>query len=213
MSNNNKSPLTNIEQNDLQARVDRVRAYLKQSTSAWLSIASECYSAKQKLKQLAYEKFVIECGFTTSVADKLVKIGSCPVLHTEDKLPLVSSAEGWTVLYELSKLDQKQISNLLDVVADNNEKKLTRELIHNFANNKPLDAKRLVVASIELDEVKLKSMSFEQFNEVQNRINALKSEIDRINAGFVLKSRNKTVTKISDLARANSNAMIVKTAA
>ncbi len=207
------SNLSNIEINDIQSRVDRVRAYLKQSTSAWLSIASEFHSAKQKLKQLAYEKFVIDCGFTTSVADKLVKIGSCAVLHTEEKLPLVTSAEGWTVLYELSKLDQKQINNLLDVVANDNEKKLTRELIYNFANNKPLDAKRLVVASIELDEAKLKSMSFEQFNEVQKRINTLKSEIDRINAGFILKSRNKTVTKISDRALANSNAMIVSTAA
>jgi hypothetical protein len=210
---NASSTLSNIEMNDIQVRVDRVRGYLKQSTSAWLNIGIEFNNAKTKLKQLAFEKFVIDCGFTTSVADKLVKIGACAVLHTEDKLPLVSSAEGWTVLYELSKLDQKQINNLLKVVANDNEKKLTRELIYNFANNKPLDAKRLVVASIELDEAKLKSMSFEQFNEVQKRINALKTEIDRINAGFILKSRNKTVTKISDRARANSKAMIVNTAA
>lgn len=210
MTNSN---LSNIELNDIQLRVDRVRAYLKQSTSAWLSIASEFSSAKQKLKTLAFQKFVIDCGFTTSVADKLVKIGSCSVLHSEEKLPLVSSAEGWTVLYELSKLEQKQINNLLDVVANDNEKKLTRELIYNFANDKPLDAKRLVVASIELDEDKLKSMSFEQFNEVNKRIDALKAEIDRINAGFVLKSRSKTVVKIADRARSNSNAMIVSTAA
>jgi uncharacterized small protein (DUF1192 family) len=147
------------------------------------------------------------------VADKLVKIGSCAVLHSEEKLPLVSSAEGWTVLYELSKLEQKQINGLLEVVANDNEKKLTRELIYNFANNKPLDAKRLVVASIELDEDKLKSMSFEQFSEVNKRIDALKAEIDRINAGFVLKSRSKTVVKIADRSRSNSNAMIVSTAA
>jgi hypothetical protein len=210
---NISSALSSIELNDIQSRVDRVRGYLKQSTSAWLSIGTEFHTAKTKLKQLAFEKFVIDCGFTTSIADKLVRIGACAVLHTEDKLPMVSSAEGWTVLYELSKLDQKQINNLLDVVANDNEKRLTRELIHNFANNKPLDAKRLVVASIELDEVKLKSMSFEQFNAVQQRINALKNEIDSINAGFILKSRDKTVTKISDRALANSNAMIVRTAA
>jgi uncharacterized small protein (DUF1192 family) len=125
----------------------------------------------------------------------------------------VSSAEGWTVLYELAKLEPKQINSLLDVVANDNDKKLTRELIYNFTNNKPLDAKRLVVASIELDEEKLKSMSYEQFNAVQQRINALKSEIDRINAGFVLKSREKTVVKIADRARSNSNAMIVASAA
>lgn len=210
MTNSN---LSNIELNDIQLRVDRVRAYLKQSTSAWLSIATEFSSAKQKLKTLAFQKFVIDCGFTTSVADKLVKIGSCTVLHSEEKLPLVSSAEGWTVLYELSKLEQKQINNLLEVVANDNEKKITRELIYNFANNKPLDAKRLVVASIELDEDKLKSMSLEQFNYIQSRIDALKAEIDRINAGFVLKSRSKTVVKIADRARSNSNAMIVATAA
>jgi hypothetical protein len=207
------SPLSHTDLNDIKSRVDRVRSYLKQSTSAWLSIGIEFNNAKTKLHQLAFEKFVIECGFTTSVADKLVKIGACAILHTEEKLPLVSCAEGWTVLYELTKLAPKQINNLLEVVANDNEKKLTRELIYNFANNKPLDAKRIVVASIELDEAKLKSMSFEQFNEVQKRINALKSEIDRINAGFIVKSRDKTVTKISDRALANSNAMIVSTAA
>lgn len=210
MTNSN---LSNIELNDIQMRVERVRTYLKQSTSAWLSIATEFSSAKQKLKTLAFQKFVIDCGFTTSVADKLVKIGSCAVLHSEEKLPLVSSAEGWTVLYELSKLEQKQINNLLEVVANDNEKKITRELIYNVANNKPLDAKRLVVASIELDEDKLKSMSLEQFNYIQSRIDALKADIDHINAGFVLKSRSKTVVKIADRARSNSNAMIVATAA
>ena len=104
---NSSSALTSIELNDIQLRVDRVRAYMKQSTSAWLSIAAEFSYAKQKFKTLAYQKFVIDCGFTTSVADKLAKIGSCAVLHSEEKLPLVSSAEGWTVLYELAKLDPK----------------------------------------------------------------------------------------------------------
>jgi len=213
MTNATSSALSNIQLNDIQSRVDRMRGYLNQSTSAWLSIGAELHNAKIKFKQLAFEKSVTDCGFITSVAEKLVKIGACAVLHTEEKLPLVSSAEGRTVLYELSKREQKQINNLLDFVANDNEKKLTRELIHNFANNKPLDARRIVIASIELDEAKLKSMSFEQFNEVQKRINALKSEIDRINSGFILKSRNKTVTKISDRALAKSNAMIVSTAA
>lgn len=213
MSSNTNINLTPVELSDIEQCVSRVRAYLKQSTSAWLSIASEFSSAKQKFKTLGYQKFVIDCGFTTTVADKLAKIGSCAVLHTEETLPLVTCAEGWTVLYELSKLETKQINNLLNVVANDNYKKLTRELIHNFANSKPLDAKRLVVASIELDEDKLKSMSFEQFSEVQKRIDALKSEIDRINAGFILKSRKSNVVKITDRTRANSDAMIVRTAA
>jgi hypothetical protein len=210
----NASPaLSSIELNDIQRRVDRVHGFLKQSTSAWLSIASEFSTAKNKMKPLAFQKFVTDCGFTISVADKLVKIGSCAVLHTEEKLPLVSSAEGWTVLYELSKLEQKQINSLLEVVANDNEKKLTRELVHNFAKNKPLDAKRLVVASIEIDEGKLNSMSFDQFNEVNSRIKALKAEIDRINAGFMVMPRERTVIKIADRARSNSEAMIVATAA
>ena len=210
---NAKSNISPEVLSEIQKRVDRVHGFLKQATSAWLSISREFAVAREALSQLAYERFVNDVGITKSVADKLVRIGETKVFFVDENLSALSSVEGWTVLYELSKLEQKQIQSLLELVANDSEKKLTRELIHNFANNKPLDAKRLIVASIELDEEKLKSMSFEQFSEVQKRIDLLETEIDRINAGFVLKSREKTVVKIADRARSNSNAMIVATAA
>jgi hypothetical protein len=210
---NAKSNISPEVLSEIQKRVDRVHGFLKQATSAWLSIAREFAFAREALSQLAYERFVNDVGITKAVADKLVRIGQSKVFFVEENLSALSSVEGWTVLYELAKLEQKQITSLLEVVANDRDKKLTRELVHNFANNKALDAKRLVVASIEVDEEKLKAMSFEQFNEVKKRIDALDAEIGRINAGFVLKSRSKTVTTIADRARANSNAMIVATAA
>lgn len=212
MTNLKNDPLSSAEIDDVKSRVERVSILLKQSTSAWLAIASEFVAAKNKLKQLAYEKFINDVGITKSVADKLLKIGNCASLYIESNLEIVSSAEGWTVLYELATLEEKQITALLNTVANDN-KKLTREMIHNFSNNKPLNEKRLIVASVEIDESHLKTLSNEQFNEVKKRINELKQMIDSVNAGFILKQRKNAIKTISVRADANSASLLVQSAA
>lgn len=206
------APLSPAEIDEVKTRVERVNILFKQSTSAWLNIASEFVAAKNKLKQLAYEKFINDVGVTKSVADKLLKIGSCTSLYAESNLECVSSAEGWTVLYALASLEEKQITALLTIVANDN-KKLTREMIHNFSNNKPLDLKRLIVASIEIDESHIQTLSNEKFNAVKKRINEIQQMIDSVNAGFVLKQRENAIKTISSRAAANSASTLVQSAA
>jgi len=205
-------PLTPAEIDEVKSRVERVSVLLKQSTSAWLNIASEFVAAKEKLKQLAFEKFINDVGVTKSVADKLLKIGKCAELYVANNLEYVASAEGWTVLYALATLEPKQISALLNTLA-NSKKKLTREVIYNYLNNKPLDQKRLIVASIEMDVSHLETLSSETFANVQSRINELKRVIDSINAGFVLKQRMTAIKNISSRATANGISLLVQSAA
>ncbi len=203
---------SDTELSDIQARVTRVQGFLKQATSAWLSIAYDVAIAKAKLKPLAFQKFVTDCGFTTAVADKLVKIGNCASLHLADNLSLVASIDGWTVLYELSKLESKQISSLLSKIRENPDVKITREVIENFAANRSLVEKRLVLATIEVDDSKLGFMSSEQFRSIKQRIKDLESEIDRINAGVVLRTREKNVIKMSSRAASNTEMAIIGSA-
>jgi len=134
--------LTPAELEDINSRVERVRGYLKQSTSAWLAVAHEIAAAKKNTKTLAFEKFINEAGITKSVADKLLIVGKCNSLYAERNLATVSTAEGWTVLYALATLETKQLQDLLQTIATDSKTKLTREVIFNFVNKKPLDSKR-----------------------------------------------------------------------
>lgn len=144
---------------DVQMRVDRVRGFLKQSTTAWLSIAREFATAKDLLSQFAYERFVNDVGFTKSVADKLIVVGKKKSLFEQPKLDFIAGTDSWTVLYELSKLEDKQIEQVIDLLKSEASKRLTRELIYNIANNRPSDEKVIVLASIEMSSTKLKTIT------------------------------------------------------
>src|SRR5262245_8199755 len=97
------------ELNDVKARVDRVSAHLVRSTTAWLDVAREFADAKTSLKQHAFERFVNDAGFTKPVADKLIKIGQCKQLYANEARDMVGCIDGWTTLYEVSKLSEKRI--------------------------------------------------------------------------------------------------------
>jgi len=205
--------LTPAELEDINSRVERVRGYLKQSTSAWLAVAHEIAAAKKNTKTLAFEKFINEAGITKSVADKLLIVGKCNSLYAERNLATVSTAEGWTVLYALATLETKQLQDLLQTIATDSKTKLTREVIFNFVNKKPLDSKRLIVASIEIDEAKMNILTSDKFSEVTKQIDALQRAIDNVNAGFVVKQRNSIIKTLNNRASANSESFLMQTAA
>jgi hypothetical protein len=198
---------------DIEARVSRVRSLLKQSTAAWLSIAKEFAIAKKDLKQHAFEAFVNRVGLTKSVSDKLLKIGACNPLFEEQNLEFISSVEGWTVLYELAKLEVKQIYELIEKLRGESKLKLTREVIFNFAKKQPLGDKRLICISVEIDESRLNTISNDKFKDMLSSINDLQQQIDRINAGFVVKKRGKSLDLVERRAAANSSAFVVETIA
>lgn len=104
-------------------------------------------------------RFVNDTGFTKSVADKLVRVGRKNSLYAEDKLAFIASVHGWTVLYELSKLEDKQIDQLIDDVKSGSIERITREVITNVANNRPIDDKTLILATIDMRASKLQTIT------------------------------------------------------
>lgn len=192
------------ELSDIRDRVARVENYLKQSTASWLKISQEFASAREKLKTLAFQKFVVDCGFTTAVADKLVKIGNCKSLYASQNSNLVSLVDGWTTLYELTKLQVKQFADLNEACSKQNIKRITRRVISNVKMKQPIKNKLLLVATIEIDECYLNKISAEQFGSIQKAFVCLRDSLNSVNAGFTINPRQKVVTIVADHATANS---------
>jgi hypothetical protein len=199
---------------DIEDRVSRVRNCLRTSTSAWLEVAREFADAKTKLKSIAFERFVNEVGVTKSIADKLVIVGRRSVLFDEKIIDYISTAEGWTVLYELAKLDDKKVAEVVELVRSNPSLRLTRDLIYNVANNRPLNEKVIVLASIEIDSSKLKTVTKAQSDLIATRL----ADIDRLLSDahtlVSYRKRSSSVTRVETAAGANSSpTFVLKTAA
>lgn len=145
--------------NDIELRVSRVRVCLRTSTTAWLGVAREFADAKACLEQIGFERFANDVGVTKAISDKLVVIGRKQVLFDENIIGHISTADGWTVLYELTKLDDKKVETLVSLLKSDSSLRLTRDLIHNLANNRPLNEKAIVLASVEIDSSRLKTVT------------------------------------------------------
>ena len=196
---------------DIQTRVDRVNGYLKQATSAWLSIAREFAVAKEGLSQFAYERFVSDVGFTKSVADKLVLVGGKKCLYSETKLDFISTVDAWTVLYELSKLEDKQIDQLIDDVKSGSVKRLTRELIENIANNRPSDDKIIVLATIEMSSSKLKTITVAQSKMIAAKLAEIDSVLSAASSFVTYRKRDSKIDEVNEAATANSAIVAAET--
>jgi len=138
---------------DVKARVERVVALVKRSATAWLEVAREFANAKDALKQHVYERFVNDAGFTKAVADKLISVGKCKPLFGDKLQGIVTRTDGWSTLYELTKLQQ---SNKLDGVAkyvsENPTTNVTRSVVQNIASEKAPTEKTLLLAKIVAQE-------------------------------------------------------------
>ena len=199
---------------DIEERVSRVRNCLRTSTSAWLEVAREFADAKTKLKSIAFERFVNEVGVTKSIADKLVIVGRRPLLFDEAIIDYISTADGWTVLYELAKLDDKKVAEVVELVRSNPSLRLTRDLIYNVAHNRPINEKTIVLASIEIDSSKLKTVTKAQSDLIATRL----ADIDRLLSDahtlVSYRKRSSSVTRVETAAGANSSpTFVLRTAA
>lgn len=198
--------ITREVQQQIDERAAKVRSLLKQSTSAWLKIASEVVEAKVKLgTQLAFERFTTEVGFTKSVSDKLHKIGSCKRLHLPKHLDVLASVDGWTVLYELAKLDDKSLDRVFAALQANPHHKLTRAFVKNVLSEKAVDDRPIILGVIEIDSRKLANINSVQqklvgqkLREVQQILTAAKSVVE-------FRLRETALEKLATQAAANTS--------
>lgn len=158
-SKNSNASLTKNEIADVKARVERVAALVKRSATAWLEVAKEFADAKAKLSQHAYERFVNDAGFTKAVADKLLTVGKCEKLHSDAYEPAISRTDGWSILYELTKLNEKQkLPSVLKYLSENPNARVTRSVVQNLVADKSATEKTLVLVKITVSESEFKNM-------------------------------------------------------
>lgn len=198
---------------DIQERVKRVTALLKRSAAIWLEIGEEFGTAKRQLKPLAYERFINDTGITKSVADKLVAIGRCRRLYAQDSEPFIASIEGWSPLYEISKLKESQIDSLWETLGSNPSIRLTREVVQNIANGNTVDDKVIVFASIEAQKSKLDRLTPLQAKEFSVKLDEINVIFGNTPKAFVWKKRDASIKLLSDIQTSNSTPQMVKTAA
>lgn len=208
MTNDDTLPLKVLT--DIAERVARVQSHLQTSSDSWLAVAKEFASAKKKLSTKAYQHFALEAGFTTNVAEKLKKIGSQTIFYDPQVKKYLASADGWTVLYELSKLDQSKIKAVIDLLKTGS-KKLTRDLIQNIANNRSLDEKTIVLASLEVTSSKLASLTQQQYDDVNRKIAEIEQIISAKSTVVAFRKRNRSLQSLAEKAEANNTASIVST--
>jgi hypothetical protein len=195
---------------DISKRVVRVQSYLQTSSESWLAVAEEFSVAKKKLSTKAYQRFAIEAGFTTNVAEKLQKVGSQSIFYDPQIKKYLASADGWTVLYELAKLDQSKINTVIDHLKTGS-KKLTRDFILNIANNRSLDEKTIVLASLEVTSSKLASLTQQQYADVNRKIAEIEQIISTKSTVVAFRKREKSLQSLAQKAEANNAASLVST--
>ncbi len=204
------NPFTTEVLADVADRVARVQLHLQTSTAAWLEIAKEFAIAKKTLETIVYQQFATDAGFTTNVADKLQKIGLQTIFYDPQVTKYLISIDGWTVLYELAKLDPSKIKAVIDILKSSS-KKLTRDLVLNVANNRSLTEKTIILASLEVTSSKLASLTQRQSDDVNKKIAEIEQIISEKSSVVAFRKRSKSLKTLAQQAAANTSACLIST--
>jgi len=207
-----KLKISDVDLKKIEERVNRVNILNQNATKAWLEIAREFGEAKDKLSPLAFDRFVNDVGVTNAVAVKLISIASKNVLYREEYLPYVATLHGWTVVYELSKLDDATVGKVIDELKADPAKRLTREIIESYST-KNKAPKMLMIASVEIDEQSAENITDDQLKRFQSQFDVLKQELNKLNAHFTFKEPKSGLKTLQEAANANNSPELVQTAA
>ena len=159
---------------EVKKRVTRVQSLLRKSAALWLDVAKEFVEAKSSLKQRAYERFVSDVGFTIGVANKLIGIGKCKRLYQAEAAQFIGFVEGWSTLYEVSKLEDHEIDQLWNELATDSKLRLSRAVVQSVASGHSAADKNLVYVTIDGQESAVSSLTPKQIQDFEGILDELK---------------------------------------
>ena len=196
--------LTLVESADVRERVKRIVALLKRSAAVWLEIAKEFCDAKVHLSQEGFEQFGLDAGFTKAVADKLVGIGKCERLYRSDSQEFTCFVDGWSTLYEVSKLADSEIDILWQTIRSKPSIKLSRTVVQNVAKGAPAEDKTILFATIEAQKSKFDALSPDQVAFFASKLNEIHSLFYNIPHAFTLSQRHDGLKLLRSAPQANN---------
>lgn len=216
ISNIESKYMSDISQKDLEdikLRVDRVNSLLKVSANTWIEVGKEFVSAKSAFGNHAYERFVNDAGFTHPVANKLVCIGKSNVFRSEGAKQFVGFIDGWTTLYEVTKLSPNRVQDLWDFLEQNPGRRLSRNVIRKVAQGSPIDDRSIVLGVIEVLESKVDGMTPRQVALVKSKLDEIHRLIDNAAPGIKFAQRKQGMKLLANFPTANQTTQLVKSAA
>lgn len=208
-----RKTLSKVDLDKIVDYVARVRALVKTAANAWIDVGVAFADAKKDLRKLAYERFVNDAGFTQAVADKLVCIGKCTALRSERAKKFIGFIDGWTTLYEVTKLDPVQVDHLWEAFEQDPNLRLSRAVVQNIAQGTPIQDRVIVLGLVEVSESKLKGMTPSQIALVKSRLDEIHRLIDNAPAGIKFAERKQNIKLLANVQAANQTMQIVNTAA
>lgn len=204
---------TDAEIEDVKTRVERVTSLVRNASQNWIDVGNEFANAKAFLNIHVFERFINDAGFTTSVADKLVCIGKCSALRQESAKPFIACIDGWTTLYEVTKLDESQLKDLWSQLEQNPHQRLSRAVIQSVARGSTVGDRSIILGVIEVTANDLDGMTAAQIADLRSRLENVQRVVDAATAGVKFAQRKNAIKLLDDAANANGVPELIQTAA
>lgn len=146
----------------VQRHIDNYIKYHDKCSDAILSLGKTCYDAKKELNTDEFNQFIREVNLDKSVStvSKFIKIGSSTtrLYRVKDRLPST-----WTVVYDLSCLNDDEFIKVLPIISSTMTAKEIRDALNKTKSSstpaipeisinlsqKSTDKKRVILKEIE----------------------------------------------------------------
>ncbi len=181
---------TNLCSHTVEERASIVAALVRHSVTSWLEVAKHVRAAKLELTESDFTIFIQITGLTRAICDKLLRIAQCQRLYEREFQKHCNRLDGWTNLYELSKLKNAAIDNFVQHIEHDTNVAVTNEFIRSFASSKSSGSKApasFVVAKVLLLHDELNRLDLVEFDKIKELLGDIQRKIDAAAPAIVIK--------------------------
>jgi len=185
---------------DIEARAARVSSLLRTSATVWLEIAKEVYDAKQSLSADDFNIFLRQASLTTAVADKMPRIAKTADLYSDEAKKHIQKFEGWSTLYEASKLNSDERKELIDHLNKNPDLEVSRAFIQSLRKaTKSVQKSETIIVEIKFNDADISRINYDQFLNFKEEIDDIRRKIDRLSPAVNIAVKDNQISKIEEI--------------
>ena len=193
---------TNLCSHTVEERANAVCALVRQSVAAWLEVAKHVRAAKSELNEADFTNFIELTGLTKAICDKLLRIAQCDKLYDAELSKHSNRLEGWTNLYELSKLNNPELDEFVSELDKDQTVAVTREFIRSFkasSQKSSAPSKQSVVAKIMLSHDDVARLDLIEFEKLKALLDEVVRMIDAASPAVSIKVIDSVVQNFETL--------------
>ena len=170
----------------LSVFVKEIYEHLRSASVAWRSVAACLSQADEQygFSSTDFGRLLKQVGFSKATASKLIEIDRNQNLKKHPELLNLTGA--WTVLYEITTLNDAQFKDLVESLTsyrkeknliDSHSRVLTASYVKRFKerpNKQPNNYRTLVSVMVDVDALRTQKFSGAELNEVKGILRDLK---------------------------------------